>query len=144
MLTSKAPKDCTEFLQKLKRLERQYGMRLPGISDRLSERFVKPLSLDRILALVKPVIRDARAGKTSDAFAQFKDECERYLTTTLGSALEPQAWLQSVEEEVQQVETDEILSPGASEEPSAAARVPIDLEELQQQLAIWEKPLEQT
>ena len=119
-------------------------MRLPGVSDRLSERFVKPLLLDRILALVKPAMRDARGGGESEAFGRFKEECEQYLSTTLGSALEPQAWLQSVEEEVQQAETEAALSQEpAGREPPPAARLPISLEDLKQQLTVWEKPLEQ-
>jgi hypothetical protein len=132
------------FLQKLKRLEKQYGMRLPGISDRLAERFVKPLLLDRILALVKPALRDARNGAESPSFARLKIECNEYLTTTLGSALEPQPWLQTLEEEVQHVESDGPVSADATPrvEPSAA-RVPIDLDDLRRQLTVWEKPLEE-
>lgn len=131
------------FLQKLKRLEKQYGMRLPGVSDRLSERFVKPLLLDRILALVKPAMRDARAGVPSPSFERLKAESDQYLSTTLGSALEPQPWLQTLEEEVQHVEGD-VVSTGepAFETGVPAARVPIDLEDLRRQLMIWEKPLE--
>ncbi len=131
------------FLQKLTRLEKQYGMRLPGVSDRLSERFVKPLLLDRILALVKPAMRDARAGVESPGFARLKSESDEYLSTTLGSALEPQPWLQTLEEEVQHAEAD----AGASAQPllgtnSTAARVPIDLNDIRSQLAVWEKPLD--
>ena len=37
------------FAAEAGRLEKRYGMRLPGVSDRLSERFIKPLALDRIL-----------------------------------------------------------------------------------------------
>jgi len=131
------------FLQKLKRLEKRYGMRLPGISDRLSEKFVKPLALDRILALVKPAVRDSRAEAASEAFQQLKDETEQYLSTTLGSALEPQPWLQTLEDEVQQAEADSLLpaKPASTSEPGA--RVPIKLIDIDQQLAVWEKPLEE-
>jgi hypothetical protein len=132
------------FLQKLKRLEKQYGMRLPGVSDRLSERFVKPLLLDRILALVKPAVRDAQAGVESASFARLRAESEEYLTTTLGSALEPQPWLQALEEEVQQAESDvAAIAESAAATPAHAARVPIDLDELRQQLIAWEKALEE-
>lgn len=131
------------FLQKLARLEKQYGMRLPGVSDRISERFVKPLLLDRILALVKPAIRDARSVTESAAFARLKAESDEYLSTTLGSALEPQPWLQTLEEEIQHAEAD----AAASAQPLlgtsvTAARVPIDLADLHRQLTVWEKPLD--
>ncbi len=129
--------------QRLTRLERQYGMSLPGVSDRFAERFVKPLLLDRILSLVKPAVHDARIGADSPSFARLKVESDTYLSTTLGSALEPQPWLQALEEEVQHAEAD----ASASTQPllgtnSTSARVPIDVEELRRQLTVWEKPLD--
>ncbi len=130
------------FLQKLKRLEKKYGMRLPGVSDRLSERFVKPLALDRILARVKPALRDSRLGKDSADFRQLQSETEEYLSTTLGSALELQPWLQTLDEEVQEAEADGTLSSDpASAVPIPPRPTPIDLDDLQRQLDNWEKPL---
>ena len=41
-------------LERLAKLQTQYGMRLPTIADRLSERFVRPLTIDRVRALVGP------------------------------------------------------------------------------------------
>jgi hypothetical protein len=131
------------FLQKLKRLEKRYGMRLPGVSDRLSEKFVKPLALDRILALVKPSLGDSRAGTESTAFRQLQIETEEYLSTTLGSALEPQPWLQTIEDEVQQAEADSLLPAKPAQTAGPAARVPIRVTDIEQQLAVWEKPLEE-
>jgi hypothetical protein len=132
------------FLQKLKRLEKKYGMRLPGVSDRLSERFVKPLALDRILARVKPALHDARNGTESADFRQLQAETEEYLSTTLGSALELQPWLQTLDEEVQEAEADGMLSADAG---SAGAMQPkstiIDLDDLNRQLDNWEKPLKE-
>jgi hypothetical protein len=119
-------------------------MRLPGISDRLAERFVKPLLLDRILALVKPALREARAGAESPSFARLKIECNEYLATTLGSALEPQSWLQTLEEEVQHVESDgPVSADSAPRVELPAARAPISLDDLRRQLEVWEKPLEE-
>ncbi|HLJ11255.1 MAG TPA: hypothetical protein VKU82_08700, partial [Planctomycetaceae bacterium] len=140
-LERKTAEIAKSFLQKLKRLEKQYGMRLPGISDRLAERFVKPLALDRILALVKPAMRDARAGADSEAFRRLNRESEEYLSTTLGSALELQPWLQALEEEVQQAEAETAAPSDQDSDDAQAARLSIDLETLQQQLNVWEKPL---
>jgi hypothetical protein len=132
------------FLAKLKRLEKRYGMRLPGVADRLSERFVKPLALDRILALVKPAMRDSRRGAESNDFQRLKVETEEYLSTTLGSALEMQPWLQTLEEEVQHTEADALQPTDAGQVDAAPrARVPVTLDDVRQQLAVWEKPLEE-
>jgi hypothetical protein len=143
-LARKTAAMAKNYLTKLKRLETRYGMRLPGVSDRLSEKFVKPLALDRILALVKPAMRDSRRGVASADFQRLKAETEEYLSTTLGSALELQPWLQTLEEEVQQTEADALLpSESGLADGSSAARVPIRLDEIHRQLTVWEKPLEE-
>ena len=46
-------------LEQLARLERMRGMRLSTIRDRLNERFVKPLALDRLCALIEPSMHEA-------------------------------------------------------------------------------------
>jgi hypothetical protein len=144
VLERKTAAMAKSFLQKLKRLEKRYGMRLPGVSDRLSERFVKPLALDRILALVKPAMRDSRRGAVSDDFQRLKAETEEYLSTTLGSALEMQPWLQTLEEEVQQAEADALLpSESGQAEGPPGARVAVTLDDVRRQLTVWEKPLEE-
>jgi hypothetical protein len=132
------------FLTKLKRLESRYGMRLPGVQDRLSEKFVKPLALDRILALVKSAMRDSRRGVESEDFQRLKAETEQYLSTTLGSALEMQPWLQTLEEEVQHTEADALLPAEAGQiDGPAAARVPVTFDDVRRQLTVWEKPLDE-
>ncbi len=47
-------------LARLAELQTKYGMRLPTIADRLSERFVRPLVIDRVRALVAPSADEAR------------------------------------------------------------------------------------
>ena len=54
--------------RKLARLNRKYGMRLPSIADRLGERFVRPLMVDRLCALVEPAMDEA-AGRSPAADA---------------------------------------------------------------------------
>ena len=39
-----------EHLKRFARLNRRYGMRLPSIAERLEERFVRPLQVDRLCA----------------------------------------------------------------------------------------------
>jgi hypothetical protein len=128
-------------LQKLKRLEKQYAMRLPSITDRLNERFVKPLALDRILSLVEPAVRDAKASRPSPAFERLEKEVEQYLSTTSGSALELQPWLQSLSDEVQTAAV-EPFDPTELPQPfDDLPPLPIDLGTLRAQLEVWEKPL---
>ncbi|MSR56720.1 MAG: hypothetical protein EXS05_03495 [Planctomycetaceae bacterium] len=141
-LTRKTAAMGRSFLQKLKRLERQHGMRLPSVTDRLSERFVKPLALDRILALVRPAMLDGRADQPGENFRRLQTETEAYLSTTSGSALEIQPWLQSLSDEVQHVESELAVPESAELKAPVRLAIPLTLSELTQQLAVWEKPLD--
>ena len=47
-------------LRRFERLCKKYGMRLPSIAESLSERFVRPLEIDRLCALVRPAIDEIR------------------------------------------------------------------------------------
>ena len=60
-------------------------MRLPGITDLLNERFIKPLTLDRIEALVPQAIRDAHGRRPSVDFSRLKEQIDQYLASTSGS-----------------------------------------------------------
>lgn len=141
-LTEKTAELSKGYVQKLKRLEKQHGIRLPSITDRLSERFVKPLALDRILALVKPSMRELREGQGSPTFTTFLAETEDYLSTTSGSALDLQPWLQNLTDEVQQSEAELLFPEGIPTVEFGKSLSAPDLEELQAQLKDWEKPLE--
>ncbi len=58
-----------DHLKKFMRLNRKYGMRLPSIADRLGERFVRPLVVDRLCALIEPAMDEAPGKPQSAACA---------------------------------------------------------------------------
>lgn len=141
VLKSRTSSISRELLQKLKRLEKKHGLRLPGISDRLNERFVKPLVLDRILALVRPAVREATQTGDTPRFEQLQAEIEVYLDSSSGSALELQPWLQALVDEVETAVAD-ISSDAASIDESASVEVSVTWAQLEKQLDDWEKPLD--
>src|SRR5205807_4309553 len=63
-----------QYLSELAELERQHGMRLRTVADRLQERFVKPLALDRLCALIEPVMEEVR---TRSEERRVGKECRR-------------------------------------------------------------------
>ncbi|MGE3314731.1 MAG: hypothetical protein AB7O26_06400, partial [Planctomycetaceae bacterium] len=84
----------------LRRLEKKYGMRLPSLTDRFNERFVKPMAVNRMLALVPRSVEDARRGRASKSFTLLQKEIDAYLETTSGSSIDIPPWLKSFEREV--------------------------------------------
>jgi hypothetical protein len=60
-------------IKRLTDLATEYGMQLPTIADRLSERFVRPLVIDRLRAMVEPSMNgDGR--KSREAFESLERE----------------------------------------------------------------------
>jgi len=92
---------ANKHLVRLRSLEKKYGMRLPSITDRLSEQFVKPLAVNRMRALLPRALQDARLGRTpSPAFETLRAEIDNYLDTTNGSGIDVPSWLRTLEREI--------------------------------------------
>ena len=100
------------YLEKLKELQDQYAMRMPSIADRINERFVQPMTIDRMRALIRPAMDDADSHRTSNAFELLEHEAALMTRNPAGSGLDLPSWLESLEEEVDNViaqrEADEV------------------------------------
>ena len=71
MVAQKTAQAANEHSQRLKRLMAKYGMRLPSIVDRIGERFVEPLAVDRLAALVQPAVTELRGGRPPSPSTSF-------------------------------------------------------------------------
>ena len=129
-------------MRNLARLERACSIKLPSLRDRLSERFIKPLTLDRILALVPEAIEDARLQVTSAAFATLSDKVDDYLETTTGSAMDVPPWLYSLENEVAKMEQPDHFELDAPVTPVTLPKITISSLEFAKQVADWDAALD--
>jgi hypothetical protein len=95
-------------LAELNRLEREYGLRLRTIRDRLSERFVAPLVTDRLCARLRPAGDAARAGadESDGAFVRLAQEIESFAATPMGVGLDVPPWLRRLEAEADRLRHD--------------------------------------
>jgi hypothetical protein len=123
-------------LEELAHLQRSHGMRLGTIADHLQERFVKPLALDRLCALIEPAVEEAGAGQeSSTAFVRLQEEVRSYTATPTGVGLDVPAWLRRLALEVQRVRaTRAVPADNLFQMPQR----PLSFAEVQQQLAEWE------
>src|SRR5262249_13983450 len=130
-----------EHLQQLDDLERRHAMRLRSVADHLHERFVKPLALDRLVALVEPAMQEAREGNSGEAFTRFREELRRYSETPTGTGLDAPPWIERLENEVDAA-AEALMAPAdAGPEGVVAPFHGISLAELQAQLRSWQTPL---
>ena len=123
-----------DHLKRFLRLNRKYGMRLPSIADRLGERFVRPLVVDRLCALIEPAVdeahdksrpADAPSGNAPDggepgAFAKLEEGIQEFTRDVSGAGFDVPGWLEALEQEV-----DRVLSDGPEEEELPDPQLPV-------------------
>jgi hypothetical protein len=86
-------------LKRLAALAGEYGMQLPTISDRLNERFVRPLVIDRLRAMVEPSMSGA-GRKSRESFESLEQEIAELAGEPHGAGLDVPDWLSALEDEV--------------------------------------------
>jgi hypothetical protein len=127
-------------IRRLARLSRNYGMQLPTIEDRLQERFVRPLAIDRLRALIRPAIEEARAGEPPKSFAALEQEVDELTQEPSGVGFDVPAWLLALEEEVDQAWLSDSSARAWGETPVRIPQTPLALEDVQSQLEGWDLP----
>lgn len=136
-LTERIKDEANQYLVKLAELQKKYAMRMPTVADRLAERFIRPLTIDRIRALVAPAIDEAREGGESPKFEMLQHDTEYLTREPTGVGLDVPAWLVALEEEVEDVLASD--DQHCRENDLAAVIPPLLLtfEEAQHQLDTW-------
>jgi hypothetical protein len=128
-------------LEQLERLERVHGMRLSTIRDRLNERFVKPLALDRLCALIEPAMREGTALEGErPSFVRLQRELEVYTAAPTGVGLDVPYWLRRLEMEVHRVQAARTTIAVLAENFFRVPRRPLSGDDLQRQLGDWDRP----
>jgi hypothetical protein len=136
-LSERIKDEADQYLVKLADLQKKYAMRMPTIADRLAERFIRPLAIDRIRALVAPSIEEARGGGKTPKFELLQQDTEYLTREPTGVGLDVPAWLVALEEEV-----EDVLRAGGqgTREDDLGAVIPMSLlpfDEARQQLDKW-------
>jgi hypothetical protein len=126
-----------ELLDELGKREARYAVRLRTVRDRLEERFLLPLEIDRAAAQVGPAAAAARVGEAEEnpAFVRLLVAMSPLRDTVSGVGLEVPAWVRRLEEALRQSR-----DPDADGEGEGVA-APLDFAELKRQLQDWDRPL---
>ncbi len=91
------------YVTKLRALQREYSMRMPTVADRILERFIQPMTIDRMRAMVEPATLDAEANRESVAFELLEREADELTKHPTGVGIDMPAWLAALEEEIEVV-----------------------------------------
>jgi hypothetical protein len=103
-LAERIGRESEMYLEHLRELQQKYAMRMPTVADRLHERFTRPMTVDRMRALVGPAVRQFRlSGEASPIFELLIDECKLMMEQPTGVGLDVPQWLSALEDEVDSV-----------------------------------------
>lgn len=132
-LSDRVDGEAGRYLGELKKLQTKYSMRMPTVADRLSERFVQPLQIDRLLSLVEPAMHNADRSAAVGSFELMEKEAESLTKQPMGVGLEIPSWLIQLEQEV---DLQRVSVPGntPSVTDSLIDPVPLSIDSLQAEL----------
>jgi hypothetical protein len=128
-----------KFLQDLERLEREHGIRLTTVRDGVEERFVKPMVLDRLCALIEPAIAEAKVTLGQDSVPALERELQPFATTPSGVGLDVPDWLGRLEHELHRVRTRHSDLGNLAETVFHVPEGQTSFQSLVDQLREWEK-----
>jgi hypothetical protein len=129
-----------QHLEQLAKLERAHGIRLGTVTDRLQERFIKPLALDRLCALIEPSVREAGQGEEAPSFRKLRHELESFTAAPVGVGLDVPGWLRRLDMELQRAKAMNTSIGSLAENFFRVPRRALSFDEVQQQLREWERP----
>jgi hypothetical protein len=135
-LSDRVSREADQYLEKLARLQELYAMKMPTVADRLNERFVKPMAIDRMRALIRPAMRQLRSNdrEESRAFELLVQEAHLMMREPTGVGLEIPAWLIMIEEEVDRVVHQHMHMPQVQRLERAVPSILVPLEDIRRQL----------
>jgi hypothetical protein len=131
-----------QYETQLNQLDQAHGIRLRTVADRIHERFVKPLALDRLCALIEPAMEEASQEGKKRAFAALQREIKPFVATPTGVGLDVPEWLRRMEEEVRKVHGSQSSLAMLAEKLLRVPRLDVSLPEIRQQLENWEQPFD--
>ncbi|TWU54408.1 hypothetical protein Poly51_31270 [Rubripirellula tenax] len=141
-LSDRIGSEADIYVDKLRQLQHTYAMRMPTVADRIAERFVQPMTIDRMRALVGPAMVDAEVGAEAGAatggesrfFDLLQSDSEALTRHPTGVGLDVPAWLEALEEEVEQLAKRKASSEIDPQCLMTIAIVPMKIEKLNEQL----------
>ncbi len=120
--------------QRLEQLVQKYGMRLPTVSDRIGERFIRPLTIDRVRSLVRPAMEAAADEPENTSFSLLEQEIVELAREPVGVGFDIPTWLAALEAEVATLRSHQRHGRSVEELHHRVPLTPISREALQEQL----------
>ena len=106
-IKGQSSRHAARIIQAYDDLNKRYGIWLQNIYERLQERFVRPLEIAQMCALVFDAISEVRSnGEDNPVFKQLEFMIEMFAAETSGVGYETPAWLAELQDEVTYARVD--------------------------------------
>ena len=126
--------EATTYLNRLAGMQDKYAMRMASVANRIGERFIRPMAIDRMRASVAPAIRQLGDSGPRHAFELLEEETAMMMREPAGSGFGSPAWLKALEQEIDRIRPWSASSTEDLEEEQLLEPYDLSLEELQEQL----------
>jgi len=133
-LTDRIRGEADRYLTRLRALQDRYAIRMSTVADRIAERFVRPMSIDRMRALVRPAMEEARRPGPKPVFELLEHETQSLAGESTGIGFDVPVWLLALEEEVDRAREPTHRRNFEQEIAAAIPSVALSPEEVHRQL----------
>jgi hypothetical protein len=146
-IAARTKKIAADLLKDLSQKETEHGMRLRTVRDRLEEKFLLPLQIDRAAARVSHAAAAARDGQSEEgeAFRELLDAIAPLAEIATGVGLDVPAWIRRLEDELRSVTQSYVDLPtdGDDADPEtepAPPAVALDFDDVRREIEQWDDP----
>ena len=106
LLAERVKPEADRLLANLEELQSRYSIQMATISQRISERFVHPMQVDRLTSLVARAMEDPQSETSQLAFEMIENYAESLTQLPIGVGFELPDWITALQNEV-----DSLLDP---------------------------------
>ena len=126
--------EAAAILDLLNTTEKETGVRIISVRDRIENGFTASLAVDRLCALVEPAMGEARKKSVPRAFRTFLEELETQAANPSGVGRDIPEWLVRLEAEVQRVQMSQTAIVQLAEGLYKINKFPLDMEHVTAQI----------
>ena len=100
-LTERVGPEADKFQQRLQKLQTKYSVKMDTVARRLEERFISPMQIDRLRAIVGRAMEDPTSPSCQRTFEKLRNETQAFCHNTHAVGFDLPNWLAALENEVQ-------------------------------------------
>ena len=133
LLADRVSVESEKLLGKLGDLQQKHSIQMATVSQRINERFVHPMQVDRLTSLVAQAMEDPTTERSQAAFEMIESYAESLTKLPIGIGFELPGWISALQEEVD-LTSAQMASPAAKDEHHLIQNADVSVEELCKQL----------